>query len=282
MPTAHQTSRFTDITDDLEAANDAIPDDGIEMPVMLARLKNLTPEGDTLITKLKDPPLFMFSTISGRTRDIQIFYDGGNSHCLFKTGVPAELWGCLTKNGPHALGAVGATTVYGGDAWACQPMTISGKREILIGIEVAQITTDFPTIDLSEAISDIKASKPGDLALQALTPPGVVGGQIDILLGIQYLSLFPKLVHSLDNGLSIFEVQLAPSSPEVTAAIAGPHHSFNLILEHVGDVVTMITAFGRGLDQWNAHGPPSIPHLALHTCEAPPREDTPPGLSQSV
>jgi hypothetical protein len=24
------------------------------------------------------------------TREIQIFYDGGNSHCLFKTGVPAE------------------------------------------------------------------------------------------------------------------------------------------------------------------------------------------------
>jgi hypothetical protein len=48
----------------------------------------------------------------------------------------------------------------GGDAWACQPMTISGKKDILIGIEVAQITTDFPTIDLSEAISDLKASKP--------------------------------------------------------------------------------------------------------------------------
>ena len=186
--------------------------------------------------------------------------------------MPHEEWAPRPK-------AVGATTVYGGDAWACQPMTTSGKREILIGIEVAQITTDFPTIDLSEAIADIKASKPGDLALQALTPPGVVGGQIDILLGIQYLSLFPKLVHSLDNGLSIFEVQLTPSSPEVTAAIAGPHQSFNLILDHIGDVVTMITAFGRGLDQWNAHGPPSIPHLALHTCEAPPRENTPPGLS---
>jgi hypothetical protein len=122
-------------------------------------------------------------------------------------------------------------------------MTISGKREILIGIEVAQITTDFPTIDLSEAISDLKASKPDDPTLQALKPPGMVGGQIDILLGIQYLSHFPKLVHSLDNGLSIFEVQLTPSSPEVTAAIAGPHHFFNLILEQVGDMVTMITAF---------------------------------------
>jgi hypothetical protein len=140
-------------------------------------------------------------------------------------------------------------------------MTISGKREILIGIEVAQITWDFPTIDLSEAISDIKASKPDDLTLQALKPPSMVGGQIDILLGIQYLSHFPKLVHSLDNGLSIFEVQLTPSSPEVTAAIAGPHHSFNLILDNVGDLVTMIAAFRWDLVRWNANGPPSIGHL---------------------
>ena len=207
--------------------------------------------------------MFMFSTISGKTREIQIFYDGGNSHCLFKTGVPEELWGCLTKHGPHALGAVGATTVYGGDAWACQPMTTSGKREILIGIEVAQITTDFPTIDLSEAISDLMASKPDDPTLQALKPPGMVGGQVDILLGIQYLSHFPKLVHSLDNGLSIFEVRLTPFSSEVNAAIAGPHHSFNLILEQVGDMVTMITAFKRGIDRWNASGPPSLQHLKL-------------------
>jgi hypothetical protein len=44
VPTAHQTSRFTDVTDDLGGANDIIPDDGLEMPVMLARIKNLTTE----------------------------------------------------------------------------------------------------------------------------------------------------------------------------------------------------------------------------------------------
>ena len=252
------------------------------MPVMLARLKNLTPEGDTLITKLKDPPLFMFSTISGMTREIQIFYDGGNSHCLFKTGVPAELWGCITRKGPHALGAVGATTVYGGDTWACQPMTTSGKREILIGIEVEQITTDFPTIDLSEATADLKASRPDDTVLQALMPPDTVGGQVDILLGVQYLSHFPTLVHSLDSGLSIFEVRLMPSSPAVTAAIAGPHHSFNLILAQVGDMVTMLAAFKRGLNQWNTSGPPSIPHLSLTGQHTPHNEDTPVGNGHTL
>ena len=46
---------------------------------MLARLKNLTPPGDNLITKIKDPPLFMFSSIPGKESDVQIFYDTGNS-----------------------------------------------------------------------------------------------------------------------------------------------------------------------------------------------------------
>ena len=201
-----------------------IPEGGLDIPEMLNRLKNLTPAGDTLITKMRDPPLFMFSSIPGMDSDVQIFYDGGNSHCLFREVTPRNLWGCLVKRGPHPLGAVGATTVWGGDSWACQPMTSQGSREVLIGIEVKQITTDFPMVDLTEATAEIKASKPEDAELQALNVPKMVGGQVDILLGIQYLSHFPKLVHSLDSGLGIYEVRLSPSSPCITAAISGPHH----------------------------------------------------------
>jgi hypothetical protein len=43
----HQASRFNDVTDDLEGTNNIIPDDGLEMPVMLARLENLT-TGDVI------------------------------------------------------------------------------------------------------------------------------------------------------------------------------------------------------------------------------------------
>ena len=85
---------------------------------MLVRLKALTPDGDTLVTKIKDPPLFMFSSIIGKNGDVLIFYGGGNSHCLFRKGVPRDLWGTLMKR---------ATTVYGGDSWACQPRTTQGK-----------------------------------------------------------------------------------------------------------------------------------------------------------
>ena len=118
-------------------------------------------------------------------------------------------------------------------------------------------------IDLTEATADVKASKPNDAALQALNSPKMVGGQVDILLGIQYLAHFPKLVHSLDSGLGIYEVRLSPFSPHVAAALAGPHHSFNLMLEKVGDMVTMLTAFNRGLKQWKTQGPPPPSHLPL-------------------
>ena len=103
-----------------------IPEGGLEIPEMLARLKNLTPHGDNLDTKFKDPTLFMFYSIPSKESDVQIFYDTGNSDCLFLKGVPRNLWGCLVKKGPRLIGAVGATTVWGGDSWACQPMTNPG------------------------------------------------------------------------------------------------------------------------------------------------------------
>ena len=86
---------------------------------------------------------------------------------------------------------------------------------------------------------------------------------MDILLGIQYNNLYPELVHSLDSGLSIYKLKLTSTSSEYTAAIAGPHHSFNLILDQVGDMVTMLTAFRTGIDRWRTHGPPPPQHLPM-------------------
>ena len=115
----------------LSATIEELPADvDLQLPDVVAKLKSITPDGDVLITKIKDPPLFMFSTIPGKDSAVQVFYDGGNSHCLFQKGTPDNLWGCVMKTGPHPLGAVGATTVYGGDCWACQPMTTNGKREV--------------------------------------------------------------------------------------------------------------------------------------------------------
>ena len=238
----------------------------------IADLKALTPPGEELITKIKDPPLFMFSTTPGRDSDATIFYDTGNSHVLFQEGTPDNLYGTRTRCGPFSMGAVAATTVWGGDEWACQPMTTKGHREILIGLEVPKITTNFPYINIEEATAEIKASQPENRELQALSVPPVVGGECHILLGIQYSAHFPRLVHSLENGLGIYEVKLQPQSSRYTAAIAGPHHSFNCLADKVGNIAHLLQKFQEGISYWSASGPPppaSLPftkeELALAT-----------------
>ena len=43
----------------------------------------------------------------------------------------------------------------GGDTRVCKPLTARGSREILIGIEVLLITTDFFMVDLKEATQEL-------------------------------------------------------------------------------------------------------------------------------
>ena len=233
----------------------------------ITKLQDLTPEGEHLVTKLKEPPLFMFSSTPGRYGDSQIFYDTGNSHVLFKTGTPENLYGVKTRDGPFALGAVGDTTVWGGDEWACQPMTTRGHREILIGVCVPKITSNFPRVNLREAAAEIKASAPNNRELQNLCVPDYVGGECHILLGIQYAAHYPRLVHSLESGLGIYEVKLKPSSSKCTAALAGPHHSFNLLAGKVGNVAFLLKKFQEGLSYWKSCGAPPPKSLSLSSEE---------------
>ena len=188
------------------------PDNDLPLPVVIEKLKDRTPSGEELRVELKDQPLFMFSSTPGKDWDVQIFYDTGNSHVLFKEGTPPNLYGVRTRTGPFTLGAVGNTTVWSGDEWACQPMTTKGHKEILIGLCVLQIASNFPFINLKEATKEIKESCPENEEVQMLCVPDYIGGECHILLGIQYAAHFPRLVHSLESGLGIYEVKLKPHS----------------------------------------------------------------------
>ena len=159
--------------------DDDCPEHGLSGPEIISELKGLTPEGESLITTFKDPPLSLFSSISGMYGPVMILYDTGNSHCLFCKDTPENLYGVRVKEGPQPLGAVGGTTLWDNNSWATMPLTTKGSREILIGIEV--ITADFPLVDIQESTAELKASKPLDTHLQSLSVPKTVGGKVDVL-----------------------------------------------------------------------------------------------------
>ena len=76
-------------------------------------------------------------------------------------------------------------------------MTTKGKREVLKVIEVKDITTPFPRVDLKEATAKIKASHPHNGDLQTLTLLDSVGRVVNVLLGIQYAAPTPNWYTSL-------------------------------------------------------------------------------------
>ena len=117
----------------------------------------------------------------------------------------------------------------GGDTWACQTLTTKGNRELLVGIKVPRILPNIPMVDLQEATRDLKNSTDNQ-KITGLTVPKQVGGHVDVLLGIQHSAHFPKLMNSLESGLGIYEIKLLAGDPHITAAISGPHPSFNRML----------------------------------------------------
>ena len=77
-----------------------------------------------------------------------------------------------------------------------------------------------------------------------------VGGNVDILLGINYIAFFPVLVHMLASCLGIHKLKMKSIGNKFTCVIAGPHSSFDKILQEVGNAAYLLLMFTEGLPTW--------------------------------
>ena len=236
-----------------DASKDLTRDEAVE------KLIKLTPNGTDLDTTDKGTPMFMFGSAEGKTRDIKILYDTGCSDLLMKDDVPGvQLEGVKVQQGPFAIGAVGGVQVMANDAWMVKVKMSDGACHVLEGLSVDRVTSNFPTVQLSDAVKAVKASKPQDKEIQNVKIPDVVGGEVDILLGIKYNALFPVLIHMLPSGLAIYKVKLKSFKNKYTAVIAGPHKSFNVLREKVGNTAYLLQQFEEGLQTWRSLGASKI------------------------
>ena len=223
------------------------------------KLRKLTPHGVKLDTEPKGYPLFMFGSAEGKTRSVCILYDGGCSDCLMDDSVPGkELEGVKVAQGPFPIGAVGGIQIMAKDAWMVKIKMFDGSCQVLEGLSVEKVTSEFPEVDLNEAVREVKASKPKDTLLQSVSIPQKVGGKVDILLGIKYNAFFPVLIHMLPNGLGIYRLKVKSFGNKSTAVIAGPHSSFDKLLAKVGNAAYLLQLFTEGLQTWRTLGAPKL------------------------
>ena len=89
----------------------------------------------------------------------------------------------------------------------------------------------------------MKAAFPMDELLQNCRLPPMVGGTVDVLLGIQYTSIFPVPVRQLDCGLTIYSTRLIAHDHAVNSLIGGPHSSFQFLAKKIGDPAALLGHF---------------------------------------
>ena len=209
------------------------------------------PEGD---------PMFMFFGAKGRTRSLNLFFDHGCSHCVMKNGVPGdELKGTLVQEGPFDIGGVGGAKVQALSEWVVLLDRDDGRKQIVQGLTVNRVTSDFPMIDLTEAVNAVKNDAGDNSVLQRCSLPPAVGGSVDILLGIMYSAIFPEPIHCMESGLTIYRSKLSPHHKGFNAVIGGPHSSFRFLAQKAGGTATLLAHFTEGLKAYRKwDGAPKI------------------------
>ena len=156
------------------------------------------------------------------------------------------------------VNGVGDSQVKVNDLWMCSVPLCDGSRQPLEGWAVDKVTGTFPMVDMTAAEKQIKHDDPSNLKLQSLRCPPKTGGDVDILLGIAYSSIFPERVHVLESGLAIYELKMSPHTKGFNAVIGGPSEHFENLIGYVGSTSLVFAHLITQLDDYKQLGPPRL------------------------
>ena len=227
-------------------------DDGIKQPG--CRWVNQPPKGS---------PMFMFTRCKGKKDGANLFFDKGCGTAVFRKGIPGrELDGVMLAQGKIPIGGVGGIEIFAEEDWLVSLERDDGQRQLVQGLVLPRVTVDFPFIDTTKAVLDLKAGSQ-DPWVRDCRVPEKAGGVVDGLVGIQYSLIHPEPVHSLPSGLTLYKTRLAPHGPGFNAAIGGPHSSFDFCCGAVGGAARVVTLFAQQLELFKT-GNWTAPRLFTH------------------
>ena len=136
------------------------------------------------------------------------------------------------------------------------PLLRGGKVAVEI-YSVPQILQPMSKVDLEPALQFFKESTKNDPDLNEDTKNEVskasifrfVQGNLDMLLGVKLLGIFPELIHTLSCGLSIFKMRLKPSS-SAFYCLGGPYQSLSSLQAFFPDGALMLQEIDSNLSDW--------------------------------
>ncbi|MCP3662237.1 MAG: hypothetical protein GY696_07040 [Gammaproteobacteria bacterium] len=175
------------------------------------------------------PSIFMCQEIPSPNggHPLLIFYDSGCGSCCISTRAATALDSKTLREGPTILNVAGGRSVeipYGVEQFVLD-LADYDACATLSGIQMDNPTAPFPTWKLQEAYGEITRAGASTGAILPTVPDKVGGTSVDIIVGIKYNTLFPKLIMQLPCGLALYESKFAGIGGH-RGILGGPHKAW--------------------------------------------------------
>ena len=198
IQTAHQ------LPERIDTSQDTLPD--ITSPSIFMCQEVPSPDGG--------PPLL-------------VFYDSGCGSCCISTRAANALNSKTLREGPTVLNVAGGRSVeipYGIEQFIMN-LADNNARATLSGIQMDNPTAPFPTWKLQQAYNEFSKAQGSDTSSLPTVPDKVGGSCVDIIVGIKYNTLFPKLIMQLPCGLALYESKFTGVGGH-RGILGGPHEAW--------------------------------------------------------
>ena len=186
--------------------------------------------------------VFILTVVKGRVGPVMTFVDSGANCWLAEEGIPErEFISVKLDHGPIPLSVAGGNTTYASGEYASLLPLADCSFQCVRGLTLKQVTGTMPELNLVPVFEQLKASVEcsNNQRIQNLKVPKKLGGNIQMLLGIKYQNIFPKILHTFPSGLTVFESKLMPAASGALVCIGGPISCLDHICENAGASSTL-------------------------------------------
>ena len=153
--------------------------------------------------------VFIMCVLKGKTRPITAFIDSGcNCFVAKEDVVKNELNAFKARDGPIPMGVAGGKTVAASGEWAAVLPLLDGGHQVVKGLTMDKLTLDMPKVNLRKLLDACEEEYGPVEAIQGYKAPEIVGGSMDMIMGICYQNIYPESIYTYPNGLAVYKTNL--------------------------------------------------------------------------
>ena len=235
-------------------------------------------DSDKVVKASQEVAFYAMQTIRIKDKDVLLFFDSGSNGHLIEGSLAEKLELDVVTDDIVPIGALGGKTIwsdYGTYMLTIGP-DVNGECHELESQGIETITTVLPEVNLQSLWEETDTFLKGKKRM-----PIKVGGQrVGLLVGIKSTKISPKLLHTLPNGLGIFE-SVIYDRYQSNICFGGPHSVFTDAYRSAGRlancVETLFTEMARAYMDLprsfiaadvDEHGPPRFLARELNLLES--------------